>query len=219
MDNLKKTKKKKLIIVSSSSSSRKNSPDKVLPDKVLPDKVSTKKRKYVKTGKYSKKRKLIIESSSSSPKFSEKIDKKSPQKMDLKIIPENMNMNIKEKDTVLNGVFSDIMGQLYEIMMKQGQPFRGKAYQKAQETIMSYKDDIYSPDQLKGLPGIGPTIMEKLSEYVRTGTLQILEREKNNPVNILADIYGVGPKKAKELVEAGITKFFITKVFPAEDAL
>ena len=203
MDNLKKTKKKKLIIVSSSSSSRKS-----LPDKVLPDKVSTKKRKYVKTGKYSKKRKLIIESSSSSsPKFSEKIDYFSPEKMDLKIIPENMNMNmnIKEKDTVLNGVFSDIMGQLYEIMMKQGQPFRGKAYQKAQETIMSYKDDIYSPDQLKGLPGIGPTIMEKLSEYVRTGTLQILEREKNNPVNILADIYGVGPKKAKELVEAGIT--------------
>ena len=201
MDN-KKTKKKKLIIVSSSSSSsRKN-----LPDKNLPDKISTKKRKYVKSGKYSKKRKLIIESSSSS-KISEKIDKNSPEKTDLKIITENMNMNmnIKEKGTVYNGVFSDIMGQVYEIVMKQGQPFRGKAYQKAQETIMSYKDDIYSPDQLKGLPGIGPTIMEKLSEYTRTGTLQILEREKNNPVNILGDIYGVGPKKAKELVEAGIT--------------
>jgi NAD-dependent DNA ligase/DNA polymerase/3'-5' exonuclease PolX len=127
--------------------------------------------------------------------------------MDLKTKPENMNMNInmKEKDTVLNGVFSDIMGQLYEIMMKQGEPFRAKAYQKAQESIMSYKDDIYSPDQLKGLPGIGPTIMEKLNEYVRTGTLQILEREKNNPVNILGEIYGVGPKKAKELVEGGIT--------------
>ena len=202
MDNLKKTKKKKLIIVSSSSSSsRKN-----LPDKNLPDKISTKKRKYVKSGKYSKKRKLIIDSSSSSsPNFSEKIDKISPEKMDLKIINENMNMNIKEKDTVFNGVFSDIMGQLYEIMMKQGEPFRAKAYQKAQETIMSYKDDIYSPDQLKGLPGIGPTIMEKLNEYVRTGTLQILEREKNNPVNILGEIYGVGPKKAKELVEGGIT--------------
>ena len=172
----------------------------------MPDKISTKKRKYVKSGKYSKKRKLIIESSSSS-KISEKIDKNSPEKTDLKIITENMNMNmnIKEKGTVYNGVFSDIMGQLYEIMMKQGEPFRAKAYQKAQETIMSYKDDIYSPDQLKGLPGIGPTIMEKLSEYTRTGTLQILEREKNNPVNILGDIYGVGPKKAKELVEAGIT--------------
>ena len=197
MDN-KKTKKKKLIIMSSSSSSsRKNSTYNF----------STKKRKYVKSGKYSKKRKLIIEPSLSS--ISEKIDKISPEKTDLKINKENMNMNIKDKDkekqTVYNGIFSDIMGQLYEIMAKKGEPFRGKAYQKAQETIMSYKDDIYSPDQLKGLPGIGPTIMEKLSEYVRTGTLQILEREKNNPVNILADIYGVGPKKAKELVEAGIT--------------
>ena len=193
MDN-KKTKKKKLIIISSSSSSsRKSSPDKNV----------TKKRKYVKSGKYSKKRKLIFEPNVL--KISEKIDKNSPEKIDLKIKPKNMNMNIKEKETVYNGVFSDIMGQVYEIVMKQGQPFRGKAYQKAQETIMSYKGDIYSPDQLKGLPGIGPAIMEKLSEYVRTGTLQIIEREKNNPVNILADIYGVGPKKAKELVEAGIT--------------
>ena len=195
MDN-KKTKKKKLIIISSSSSSsRKNSTDKNV----------TKKLKYVKSGKYSKKRKLILEPSVL--KISEKIDKNSPEKMDLKINQEkmNMNINIKEKNTVYNSVFSDIMGQVYEIVMKQGQPFRGKAYQKAQETIMSYKDDIYSPDQLKGLPGIGPAIMEKLSEYVRTGTLQIIEREKNNPVNVLADIYGVGPKKAKELVEAGIT--------------
>jgi DNA ligase (NAD+) len=195
MDNFKTKKKKLIIISSSSSSSRKNSTDKNV----------TKKRKYVKSGKYSKKRKLILEPSVL--KISEKIDKNSPEKMDLKIKQENtnMNINIKEKATVYNSVFSDIMGQVYEIVMKQGQPFRGKAYQKAQETIMSYKDDIYSPDQLKGLPGIGPAIMEKLSEYVRTGTLQIIEREKNNPVNVLADIYGVGPKKAKELVEAGIT--------------
>jgi DNA polymerase beta len=47
--------------------------------------------------------------------------------------------------------------------------------------------------------------MEKLNEYVQTGTLQILEREKLNPVNILTDVYGIGPKKAKELVENGIT--------------
>jgi len=195
MNNVKTKKKKLIIISSSSSSSRKNSTDKNV----------TKKRKYVKSGKYSKKRKLILEPSVL--KISEKIDKNSPEKMDLKINQEkmNMNINIKEKNTVYNSVFSDIMGQVYEIVMKQGQPFRGKAYQKAQETIMSYKDDIYSPDQLKGLPGIGPAIMEKLSEYVRTGTLQIIEREKNNPVNVLADIYGVGPKKAKELVEAGIT--------------
>ena len=33
--------------------------------------------------------------------------------------------------------------------------------EKAQETIMAFPQDITSPDQLKGLPGIGDTIMDK----------------------------------------------------------
>ena len=103
-----------------------------------------------------------------------------------------------------NEQFIDLMEKLSGIMLKQGEPFRAKAYQKAQETLMAYPDDITSVAQLKGKPGIGPTILEKLNEYVNTGTLKILEREKNNPVNVLGDIYGVGPKKAKELVEKGI---------------
>jgi NAD-dependent DNA ligase len=104
-----------------------------------------------------------------------------------------------------NEEFIGLMDKLANIMSKRGEPFRGRAYQKAQETIMAYPDDIVSVDQLKGKPAIGPTILEKLNEYVNTGTLKILEREKNNPVNILGEIYGVGPKKAKELVEKGIT--------------
>jgi len=104
-----------------------------------------------------------------------------------------------------NEEFIGLMDKLVNIMSKRGEPFRGRAYQKAQETIMAYPDDIVSVDQLKGKPAIGPTILEKLNEYVNTGTLKILEREKNNPINILGEIYGVGPKKAKELVEKGIT--------------
>ena len=106
---------------------------------------------------------------------------------------------------VYNQEFINLMEQLSSIMLKQGEPFRARAYQKAQETIMAYPDDITSPEVLKGKPGIGETIMEKLNEYVFTGTLKILEREKNNPVNILAEVYGIGPKKAAELVAAGVT--------------
>jgi DNA ligase (NAD+) len=105
----------------------------------------------------------------------------------------------------LNEKFIDLMEQLSGIMLKQGEPFRARAYQKAQETIMSYPADILSPADLNDKPGIGQTIMDKLNEYTATGTLSILEKEKNNPVNILAEIYGVGPKKAKELVEQGIS--------------
>jgi NAD-dependent DNA ligase/DNA polymerase/3'-5' exonuclease PolX len=70
---------------------------------------------------------------------------------------------------------------------------------------MSYPNDITDPAQLKGQPGIGDTIMEKFNEYVQTGTLKVLEREKTNPLNILTDVYGIGPKKAKELMDKGIT--------------
>lgn len=105
----------------------------------------------------------------------------------------------------LNETFIDLMDKLSNIMLKQGEPFRARAYQKAQETIMTVIEDIHSSNQLKGLPGIGGTIMEKLNEYVSTGTLRILEREKNNPINIIGEIYGVGPKKAKDLVDAGVT--------------
>jgi NAD-dependent DNA ligase len=114
-------------------------------------------------------------------------------------------MQGQEPNKVYNQEFIDILDKLSTIMSKQGEPFKARAYQKAQETIMAYPGDITSPSQLKGMPGIGETIMEKLNEYVQTGTLKVLEREKTNPVNILADVYGIGPKKAKELVDKGIT--------------
>jgi NAD-dependent DNA ligase/Mn-dependent DtxR family transcriptional regulator len=155
-----------------------------------------------------KRHKLIIESSSTSPEnMKTPISKKGPisksptSKNDLKIeekIIENMPERLNEK-------FIDLMEQLSSLMLKQGEPFRARAYQKAQETIMAYPEDIVNVDQLKGKPGIGSTITEKLNEYVNTGTLKILEREKNNPVNIFTDIYGIGPKKAAELVNNGIT--------------
>jgi NAD-dependent DNA ligase/DNA polymerase/3'-5' exonuclease PolX len=105
----------------------------------------------------------------------------------------------------LNETFIDLMEKLSTIMMKHGEPFRARAYQKAQETILLFPGNILTPKDLSGKPGIGTTIMDKLEEYVKTGTLAILEKEKNDPVNVLSDIYGVGPKKAKELVENGVT--------------
>jgi DNA ligase (NAD+) len=201
-----KTKKKLLIIESSSSS---HSPKKSFSkkDKKQPKNITNKKKPL-----------LIIESSTSSIKPSPKIFKDDKEEKidiflsenlrdklqrDLKIPQEVKQMSLPSGR--LNEKFIELMEKLANIMLKQGEPFRAKAYQKAQETIMAYPDDILSPNDLKGKPGIGPTIMEKLNEYVETGTLKVLEREKSNPANILADVYGIGPKKAKELVDQGIT--------------
>jgi DNA ligase (NAD+) len=108
----------------------------------------------------------------------------------------------------LNEQIIDMLEKLSNIMIKQGEPFRSRAYQKAQETIISCSTDITSSNLnvvLKGLPNIGPTIMEKLNEFISKGTLDIIERDKNNPINMFCDVYGIGPKKAKELVDVGIT--------------
>jgi NAD-dependent DNA ligase len=125
-------------------------------------------------------------------------------KTDLKISPDIKQMSQLECAR-LNEKYIELMETLSDIMLKQGEPFRARAYQKAQETIMAYQGDIKNENYLKGQPGIGPTIMDKLNEYSLTGKLEVIERERNNPVNILADIYGIGPKKAKELVDNGIT--------------
>lgn len=142
-----------------------------------------------------------------------KIEKLSPTKS--KSNKETLKTSLKtfDNNTIqtmttnkrLNEKFIELMEQLASIMTKHGEPFRARAYQKAQEAIMSYPTDITSPSDVKGLAGIGPTIMDKLEEFVATGTLRVLEKEKNNPVTILGEVYGIGPVKAKELVDKGIT--------------
>ena len=107
--------------------------------------------------------------------------------------------------TRYNEKFIEVLEKLSNIMLKKGEAFRGRAYQKAQEFIMSYPNNITCLNDLNGKPGIGPAVLERLEEFIVTGSLQIIEREKNNPVNVLSDVYGIGPKKAQELVEQGIT--------------
>lgn len=103
-----------------------------------------------------------------------------------------------------NEDFIKILGELDDVMTRQGEPFRARAYRQASEAIMTYPEDITTPKQLEKVKGIGTTIMTKLVEYVETGTLKILERERNNPLNVLTKVYGIGPKKAKEFVEKNI---------------
>ena len=117
-------------------------------------------------------------------------------------------MATKEKKMVKrrNEEFIGLLANLEELMYMKGEAMRARAYSKAQEAIMLIVDTITSPSQLKGVRGIGPTIRKKFKEYIDTGTLGLLERSKKNPIYLFAKIHGIGPKKAKELVEKeGIT--------------
>ena len=97
------------------------------------------------------------------------------------------------------------LDELSVFMVKRGEPFKSRAYQKAQESIVLYTHDITHENykELSKLPGVGEAIIHKIEEYIKTGTLRILERERADPQNVFADIYGVGPKKAADLVSKG----------------
>jgi DNA polymerase beta len=101
----------------------------------------------------------------------------------------------------MNEKLLELMVNLTALMSKSGDKIRANAYKKAQESILAYPKPILNVNQLKGQPGIGNGIMKKLKEYQETGTLELLEKEKNKPEYILGNIYGVGPIKAKELVQ------------------
>ena len=100
-----------------------------------------------------------------------------------------------------NEKFGNMLGELEDIMNRQGNLFQARAYKKAQETIMEMNEELLSVKQLENKPGIGKSIIDKYKEYLKTGKLELLEKEKNNPVNVLTNVYGIGPKKAKQLID------------------
>jgi NAD-dependent DNA ligase len=109
-------------------------------------------------------------------------------------------------DTITN--FIKLLNSLVTITKNQGEHFKSVAYSKAINELQKYlkssqvSTEVLSSNDLKKLklPNIGKTILEKYEEFLKTGTLEVVEREKANPVNIFANIYGIGPIKAKELV-------------------
>jgi len=109
----------------------------------------------------------------------------------------------------LNETYIELMMTLAYVMRYNKDFMRARAYNNAHETISTYVGDITSPEQLKGMKGIGNTIYQKLIDYKETGTLKVLDRnkhivEKKKAIDVFSDIYGVGEKKAEELVDKGI---------------
>jgi len=111
-------------------------------------------------------------------------------------------------DTNILNNFIKLLNSLVTITKNQGEHFKSVAYTKAINELQKYlkssevSTEVLSSNDLKKLklPNIGKTILEKYEEFLKTGTLEVVEQEKANPVNIFANIYGIGPIKAKELV-------------------
>ena len=97
-----------------------------------------------------------------------------------------------------------VLGELEEVMLRKGDAFRSRAYQRACHALMRLGKDEIALSSIQSEPGIGETIYTKLSEFHKTGKIAMLEREKLSPLFVLTNVYGIGPKKAKELMDLGV---------------
>jgi len=110
-----------------------------------------------------------------------------------------------------NKLFMQVLEDLIKLMKKQRDFVHQMAYKRALETVRGITEDITDVAQLNGKKYIGPIIISKMEEYLETGTLKLFEREKEAPgyemrevYEAFSNIYGVGPKKAQDLIDKGV---------------
>ena len=84
---------------------------------------------------------------------------------------------------------------------QKANPFRVRAFQRAADTLARLPEDVgelvahRGPEELRGLPGIGPGIAAAIHEIVATGRWGLLERLRGtlDPEQLLRSVPGVGP--------------------------
>lgn len=83
--------------------------------------------------------------------------------------------------------------------------FKVTAYTKVIKQLQSLTTHVYSVEDLKDVKGIGKKIKEKIEEIIETGKLQQAEAFASNSkvlaIDELTKVYGIGPVKARDLVE------------------
>lgn len=102
-------------------------------------------------------------------------------------------------------VFREV-ADLLEI--REANPFRVRAYRTAARTVEEMPEPVAELagdlERLDALPGVGEDLAGKIATIVRTGTLPMLAELRGEMPECTADLLrvpGVGPKRAKALVE------------------
>ena len=119
---------------------------------------------------------------------------------------DNKNME-KKFNPPYNEIIKELLDELVLIAKSKGTKeanYKARAYENALTNLKNYNSEIINFEQVKDALKIQSktsSTLDKIKIYLETGTLDILEKEKNNPVFIFSKIYGVGPKKAQELVK------------------
>ena len=111
----------------------------------------------------------------------------------------------------LNNDLIHILEQYVFYLEKQQDIHKLFKIKKALESLTIFKDNIYTIEDVKKIKGVGNTTFLILKEYYDTGKVKYIESEKQNPLYTLCEIYGIGTKKAKCLIEKNITSIELLK--------
>ena len=99
----------------------------------------------------------------------------------------------------------DKLTKLRNLERGNGQIFKVNAYNNVIKQLVNYKKNIETKKDLEtaGFTGIGKGISEKINQIIHTGHIpQVLEQQ--NMIDLLCTVHGIGPVKAKQLIESGI---------------
>ena len=127
----------------------------------------------------------------------------------LKLKPEIINSMPRLKIISKPDIKADVINILEELELiynSQKEHYRAMAFKKALSSLMYNFNDkkIEDISELENINGFGTGILNKLKEYFETGHIVEIDNYKKSPQYIFSQIYGVGPKKAIELVDRGM---------------
>lgn len=101
----------------------------------------------------------------------------------------------------------EALSVLKERDLSEKHTFKARAYQTVIKQIQTLGKPVRSFADLEEVKGMGEKIAKKIQEIFETGQLQSAEKAKElyhtESLKAFQQIYGVGPVKAKELVEQG----------------
>jgi len=120
-----------------------------------------------------------------------------------------------------NQLVADTLYMIADLLDLKGDAFfKTRAYRIAAQTIEALDEDIerlVNQGTLESIPGIGEALAKKITELVKTGKLDYLERLKKEVPTGLIDLLGIpglGPKKVAALYK----KFGITSIQALREA-
>ncbi len=113
-------------------------------------------------------------------------------------------------DTVgINQRAGQLLQRIALLLEAKGEnPFRVRAYREAAAHIEGMTESlttVWQDGRLESIPGVGPSIASKLDEFLRTGHssyLEELQRSVSPAIESLLSVPGIGPRRARQLVEA-----------------